>query len=228
MSRALAWIRKSKGSEDDIGLEEQRERVAELAEQVADRTDTLDLGIQSGFSTLTRDPDASTTWIDQNERVVETVEELKAGEYDDPVAYDDRRVCCDVYLAVIVHAATQGDCEFVYAGDVQDDDLAFDIQRRVERQTKEEEIEKSQAALERRREQGYDHGRPRFGMEYDDAGEYQVPGDEFDTVLEILRLRRLGNSYPEIAEETEVPVSTARRVVERREWYVERTKLAEN
>lgn len=66
MTRALAWIRKSKGSDDDIGLEIQRDDVAAAATEIADDIDTLDLGIQSGFSTITRDADASTQWLDQN------------------------------------------------------------------------------------------------------------------------------------------------------------------
>jgi len=35
MSKTLAWIRKSKGDDEDIGLEEQRELVRGLAEEVA-------------------------------------------------------------------------------------------------------------------------------------------------------------------------------------------------
>lgn len=224
MTKALKWVRKSKGSEDDIGLVEQRDRVGETGEALADGTEWLDLGIQSGFSTLTRDADAPTTWLDQNEDVQAAVERLRDGEYDYLVAYDDRRICRDDYLSVIQYAANQGNCEIVYVGDVAEDSLAYDIHRRVERETKEEEIEKSKAAIERRKREGYDHGRPKFGMTYDDEGKYQVPGENFDTVLEILRHRRLGKSYREIAAELDVAVATARRVVGRREWYIDRSK----
>jgi DNA-binding IclR family transcriptional regulator len=55
-----------------------------------------------------------------------------------------------------------------------------------------------------------------------------VPGDEFETVLEILRLDRRGHSRREIADQTEVPLGTVQRVLERREWYVERSQLAES
>jgi len=44
MSKALAWIRKSKGDDEDIGLEEQRELVRGLAEEVAGEVEVLDLG----------------------------------------------------------------------------------------------------------------------------------------------------------------------------------------
>lgn len=222
MTNALKWVRKSKGSDDDIGLEDQRDQVEYLAEELADDTEWFDLGVQTGFSTLTRDPDATTTWLDQLDEVRETVEDLRNGEYDFLVALDDRRICRDNYLAVIKHAATEGGCEVVYVRDVAEDDLTYDLHRRVERETKEEEIEKAKRALERRQEQGYDHGRPRFGMEYDDDGRFQVPGEDFETVLRIFRLRDDGESYPTIADEVDVSTSTVRRVCERRDWYLDR------
>jgi len=225
MSKVLAWIRKSKGADDDIGLESQRERVSKLAEELAAEVDTLDLGVQTGFSTLSRNREAPTTWLDEHPEVQQAVSDLRAGKYDYLVALDDRRICRDDYIAVIEHAATAGDCEFRYVRDVADDDLAYDIHRRVERETKEEEIEKAKQALERRKERGYDHGRPRFGMTYDENSHYQIPGEEFDTVMKILKLRREGSSYPKISERVDVPVSTAKRVVDRREWYIERTDL---
>lgn len=227
MSNVLAWVRKSKGSDDDIGLEEQREKVFELAAEYDPDYEDLDLGVQTGFSTMSRDPDAPTTWLDQNPRVQGTIEDLEAGEYDHLVAFDDDRVCRDGYMNVIEYNAKMGDCEIVFHSDVPEDDLTYDLERRIERHTKEEEIEKSRRAIERRKEQGYDHGRPKFGMQYDAQGKYQVPGEEFDTVMEILRMRSDGATYAEISDETDVPKATVCRVVDRREWYIEREKLSE-
>lgn len=218
MSRALAWIRKSKGSDDDIGLEEQREHVEALAEEVAADVDKLDLGVHTGFSSMTRDGNGL---LDQNERVQEAVEKLRSGEYDYVVAWDDRRICRDQYLRVIEYACKQGGVEVVYYGDVQDDDLAYDIHRRVERQTKEEEIEKSRRALERREEKGYDHGRPPFGMTYDDNGHYWVPGQDFETAIDVIERRVDGESFRTITEATGVPRGTVQRIVERRERYLD-------
>ncbi|MFC7188330.1 helix-turn-helix domain-containing protein [Halorubrum yunnanense] len=223
MSKALAWIRKSKGDESDIGLKEQRELVRTLANDVADEVEVLDLGIHTGFSTMTRDDPAGL--LDQNESVQERVNELQAGQYSHLVALDDRRICRDEYFSVIQYAATQGDAEIVYVGDVNEDDLTFDLKRRIERDTKEEEIEKSQRAIERRKEHGYDHGRPRFGMTYDADGHYQVPGEDFDTVLEIFQLDNAGDSRREIADAVGVPTSTVQNVLDRREWYAERGKM---
>ena len=226
MNRALAWIRKSKGKESDVGLEEQRELVRTLAVDLADEVEILDLGVHTGFSTMTRDDPAGL--LDQNERVQERVSELEAGVYSHLVAWDDRRFCRDEYFSVIQYAAEQGNAEIVYVGDVNEDDLTFDLKRRIERDTKEEEIEKSRRAIERRMEQGYDHGRPRFGMTYDADGEYQVPEEDFDTVLEIFRLNNKGKSRREISDAVYVPLSTVQNVLNRQEWYVERGKITKS
>jgi len=223
MSKALAWIRKSKGDESDVGLEEQRELVPALANEVADEVEVLDLGIHTGFSTMTRDDPAGL--LDQNERVQKHVDRLQAGEYTHLVALADRRVCRDEYFSVIQYASEQGDTEIVYVADVNEDDLTFDLKRRIERDTKEEEIEKSRRAIERRKEHGYGHGRPRYGMTYDANGHYQVPGENFDTVLEIFQLDNAWKSRREIADAVDVPLRTVQNVLNRREWYVEREKM---
>ena len=225
MSKALAWIRKSKGDDDDIGLEDQRELVRDLAEDIADHVEVLDLGIHTGFSSMTRDDPAGLRG--QNGGVQDCGGRLEAGEYSHLVAWDDRRICRDEYFSVIQYAATQGDAEIVYVGEVNEDDLTFDLKRRIERDTKEEEIKKSRRAIKRRKERGYDHGRPRFGMTYDDAGHYQIPSDEFDTVLEIFQLDNAGESRREIADTVDVPVATIQNVLNRREWYLAREQTAE-
>jgi len=225
MTRALAWIRKSKGSDDDVGLEAQREQVPAYAADLATEVTTLDLGVQTGFSSMTRDGDGL---LDQHAAVRERVDEIRAGEYDYIVAWDDRRICRDEYLSVIQYAANEGGATFEYVAEVPDDELTFDIKRRVERDTKEEEIDKSRRAVERRLADGYDHGRPRFGMTYDAAGQYQVPGEEFDTVLEIFRRDRRDETRREIAAAVDVPVGTVQNVLDRREWYVEREEMADS
>lgn len=224
MIKALAWIRKSKGSDDDIGLTDQRHGVTRLAYTLTGswtNVDVLDLGVHTGFSTLSRNED---DMLDDNPRVEVALAELRAGAYDYLVALDDRRVCRDGYFEVIKHAAVSGDAEIVYVRDVAEDDLTHDIKRRVERDTKEEEIEKSRQAIRARQERGYDHGRPKFGMTYDDAGHYQVPGENFATVEEILERRENGETFAAIAEAVDEAESTVRNVVDREEWYRERAE----
>lgn len=119
---------------------------------------------------------------------------------------------------MIQYAARKGDAEVVYVGDVNEDDLTFDLKRRIERDTKEEEIEKSRRAVRHRIEERYDHGRPRFGTTYDDAGQYQVPGKEFDTVMDIFQLDNAGKNRREVADTVDITVATVQNVLDRREW----------
>lgn len=162
MSRALVWIRKSKRDDDDIGLEEQREVVPGPAAELADEMERLDLGVHTRFSTMTRDDESGL--LDQNERATERIDELRSGRFDYLIALDDCRVCRDEYLRVIQYATGQGNTEIVYVGEVNENDLTFDLKRRIERDSKEEEIEKARRAIERRK-QGV---RPRPTAVWDD------------------------------------------------------------
>lgn len=224
-TNALTWIRKSKGSDDDIGLEEQREKVLALAEEVADDYEKLDLGIQTGFSTMSRD---DTGLLDQHPEVQDAVDDLEAGRYDYIVALDDRRICRDEYLSIIEYAATQGDCEFVYVGDVQEDDLAYDIHRRVERETKEEEIRKAKSAIRRRKEKGYYQGRPPFGTKFDEDGHHlEKDPEEWEELRTIFAKLEAGTPYREIEADTSVSKATISHIKNRgREFYEEYGDLA--
>lgn len=225
MSRALAWIRKSKGSDDDIGLELQREQVQSLADQLADEVDVLDLGIQTGFSTLSR---TDGQMLDDRQDVQDTVEDIEAGEYDLLVAYDDRRISRDNYFSRIEHACVRGGCELVFVSDdVQEDDLAYDIHRRVERETKQEEIRKAKAAVEERQQRGMWQGASPVGLTFDENGEYLVPDENFEDVLEVFD-RVDDETYGEIAADLGVGKGTVSRIVERgREFYESRAESSE-
>lgn len=90
-----------------------------------------------------------------------------------------------------------------------------------------EEIEKSIEAVQERIEDGYDHGPPRFGMEYGANGKYQQPSDNFEIVEKVWSLRDEGLSYGAIEDETGVPSSTAQRIVDNRDWYRKRVDMSE-
>jgi len=104
-------------------------------------------------------------------------------------------------------------------------EAAMEIMRAsIAAEEKRAEIEKSIKVTQSRVDDPeVDHGRPRFGMRYSGDGRQQVPGDRYDDVEDILRLRSEGATYEEIAEEVEVSTSTAHRVVERRDWYERRS-----
>jgi len=221
MSKALAWIRKSKGDEKDIGLQEQRREVFTLAEEFADDIDKLDLGVQTGFSTLSRDGD---DLLDEQKEVKNAVHSIREGEYDYLVAYDDTRVARDGYYKVIRHACAQGDTETVYVADIEEDDMGHGVRREVEKHVKQDEIQKARQAIAERKERGYDHGRPPFGFEYDDEGKHWVQNENFETAKNIIHAREKSDpdTYDEIAERTGVSHGTISRILDRKEMYTEK------
>jgi DNA invertase Pin-like site-specific DNA recombinase len=88
---------------------------------------------------------------------------------------------------------------------------------------KHKEITRSQRATQERIENGYDHGRPPFGLTYDEDGHYWVPDrdtDEYQAALTCIRLREDDHSWREIERETSVSKDTARRIYTRRERYL--------
>jgi DNA invertase Pin-like site-specific DNA recombinase len=106
-----------------------------------------------------------------------------------------------------------------------DDDWALvhqSIRATTDDVEKRKEITRSKRATQERIENDYDHGRPPFGLTYDDSGHYWVPdreSDEYRTALACISLREDGHSWREIARETNVNKDTARRIYARRERY---------
>lgn len=86
-------------------------------------------------------------------------------------------------------------------------------------EAKREEIDKAKEAIEERLENGYDHGRPPFGLAYDDDGKYLEPGEDFETALDVLDLRESDATYDTVKQETGVAIGTAHRIIERKEVY---------
>ena len=84
---------------------------------------------------------------------------------------------------------------------------------------KREEIEKAREKVAERVSNGYYHGRPPFGTQFSSDKTRLVPGDEFETVVEVLGMIDAGDSYRNIHEETGVSLGTISRIKERREDY---------
>lgn len=231
-SRAVAFYRKSQGDEDDISLELQREHVHDLASDLADEVEEIDLGVHTGFSIHMR-PDSEKR-IDTNDEVLALLEAIRAGEYDYLAAWDDTRLARDQFYWELKRAALLGECELVFVEEPPDDALTFRVQRAVESDVKRREIEKSRAAMAERREQGHDQGRPPYGLTYDDAGERWIPdrgtenGEEsdFQQALEVIKYRRDGISWRNIADRTGVHKDTARSIWDRRERYLQEATMS--
>jgi len=223
MIRAARILRSSQGSNDKIGLDVQDETTEELADDLGvDELVDIDLGIHTRFSLFTRGIDVDDDKrIDQHPEVQELLEDLRAGEYDYLIAYDDTRVARDRFFIAVEHACIEGDCEMHFVEDVDTDDLTFWIKRFVETFTKLKEMRASLRALAKREENDYYQGRPRFGTRYDEAGQYLVPGNDFESALKILALDDAGAAKTHIVEETGVSRKTVYDIIDRRDWYLD-------
>jgi DNA invertase Pin-like site-specific DNA recombinase len=162
-------------------------------------------------------------------------ERIQAGELDAVVVNDKRRLARDIDEVMrLVPLLRSTDTELHTHRDGRLD-LSDPMRAAIEilmaaaaHEEKMAEIEKSIEAIEEKQERGDDLGRPRFGMRYSADGRRQVPGENFDVVLDILTLRNRGLTYEEIRERTGVALGTISNVLDRREWYVERERLAES
>lgn len=228
MSSAIAFIRKSQGGDDDVSLTIQRERVPALADDLAENVETIDLGIHTGFSVHMKSGNEDR--IDAHPQVQQLLTDLRTGKYEYLVAWDDTRLARDQFFWELKRATIIGECEIRYVESPPNDELTFRVQRAVESDVKRREIQKSQEALDTREERGDDHGRPPFGLQYDDDGRQWVPdreSGEFTIALEVIQLRESGTSWRKIADETDVSRSTARGIYDRRERYLREVESTE-
>jgi hypothetical protein len=89
-------------------------------------------------------------------------------------------------------------------------------------------------AIQERIDNGHDQGRPPFGLTYNDAGERWVPAraaengekSDFQQALDVIEKRKNGLSWRDVAAETSVNKSTARRVWDRRDRYLQEVETA--
>jgi len=223
MSEAVVVIRRSEGDDDAVGLQQQRERVPEMAADLVggeENVHVIDLGIHTGFSIHVRDPKDER--IDDNQQVLEMIDDLRAGRYDYVCAWDDTRLARDEFFSEIKRAVRLGDAEFAFIEEVQDvDSLTFGVTRRVEQDVKEREIRKSKQARRRRREQGGYEGPPPLGTKWDDDRFSIEPDDQFDDVLEVLEMKDNGATHRQVVDAVDAinSTGTVTNVLERRELY---------
>lgn len=222
MSRADGYTRLSQQS--DTSIKRQKRHIEAYANEHGYALQTIhDDGEQSsGFDT-------------ERQEYQRLRDRIEAGVIDAVIVNDKRRLARDIdeVMRLIPELRTND----VELHTYQDGELDLSdpmkaaieiLQAAAAHEEKMQEIEKAIEAIEEKQERGDDLGRPRFGMEYDESDPpQQVPGDDFETVLEILRMKTKGASYNDIESELGVPSSTAQQVVDRREWYVRRSKLEE-
>lgn len=110
--------------------------------------------------------------------------------------------------------------EYGYVNADEPKEVLFEVFRATtDEQAKRAEIEKAREATEHRIEQGYDHGGPPYGFRFDTEGKYWVPGENYETALEVIVMREQDHSYTQIVEELGVSRGTAHRIVDSKEMY---------
>lgn len=225
MTDGAIVVRSSQGSDDKVSLDVQRERTLQLAkEHGVDDPDIIDFGIHTGWSLFTRGVEAEDEKrIDQNPKMQQLLDDLRAGEYDKLFAYDDTRPARDRFLVVVEHACIEGGCEMVFYEDADTSSLMFWIKRFVETHAKLKEMRATLEALAHRDENDYWQGRPRWGTRFDDDGQYLEPGEDFEEALTAIRLREEhGASYSDIIEATAVTsTGTLRSILDNASWYMD-------
>jgi len=181
---------------------------------------------------------ASTSGFDNDrEKYTRLVENIRGGKIDAVVVRDRARLSRDfderlrllTYFRsedVELHVVEDRGC--IDVDDVQTAAMEC-VHASMDHIKKKAEITRSREAIKERLERGDDHGRPPFGLQYDDDGRRWVPdreSGEFATALEVVRLRENDVSWRDIADETGVNTGTARRIYERKERYLEEAETA--
>jgi DNA invertase Pin-like site-specific DNA recombinase len=221
MSSAVRILRSSQGDENKVSLDVQDDKTVELAEDLDTTIErTIDLGIHTAFSAFVRGTDTDNR-IDANPEIQELLEELRTGEYDYLIAYDDSRVARDDFFFILHYACIMGDVEMVFVEDIELDSLEFRVKRVVEQHVKQTEIRKSQEARERRRENGGREGEPPTGLDWDDDHHGWEPDEDFEDVLRVLALKDEGFTHREVVKAVDVVGSTGTvsNILNRRDEY---------
>lgn len=214
MSRAIGYTRLSQ--ESDRSIAKQKEHIREYCDEHGfDLLEIYDDGERSsGFETESRGA------------YLQVREAMLNGEVDAVVVNDKRRLARDVdeVMTIIPQCRRNG----VEIHSWQDGRMNLDdpmmavielVEAASEHKAKQKEIERAREAVADRMKNGYDHGRPRFGMVYNSDGTRQVPGENFDVVERVWEMKDSGCTYDEIVEATEVSRGTAHRLIQDRDWY---------
>ncbi|WP_128478072.1 recombinase family protein [Halorussus pelagicus] len=217
--RAVGYARLS---QDGKSLPEQRESIREYADERGfDLEQIFDDGQHaSGYSA-------------DREEYQAMLDRLEDGDVDHVVVRDRSRLSRDSKerLRLLLDLDSMGvDVHVVEVGERVDLDDPYALTREsaqadADDAEKRKEAERGRAEAEYRAQNGLPNGRPPFGLQYGPEKERFVPDhddDAFETALEVIDLRADGVSFRAIAEDIDgVSKDTARRIVDRREKYLD-------
>jgi len=214
---AWGYVRLSQKGRD-TSLDEQKDSIRTYARENG-------LNLQT-----TRNEGDKTSGFDSERDEYQLVrEKIRNDEIDCVIVRDRARLSRDFddRLSLITDFRASGvEWHVVEAGgliDVEDEQTAGMecLHAMMDHVKKKIEIERSKAAVAERLENGYYQGKPPYGLEFDDDGQYLVPGEEFEHVLTIFELRDQDQSFNAIAKEVPVSSSTVSNICDRREMYAE-------
>lgn len=223
---AWGYVRLSQRGRDG-SIEEQKAAVR----QYARNTEGIEL------ATTLNDGNRTSGFNEDREKYTQLLDNIESGSVDAVVVRDRARLSRDFdeRLRLLTRFRETGvELHVIEAGgyiDVQDVQTAAMecVHAAMDHVKKMAEIRRSREALEEKKEKGHDLGRPPYGFRYNDAGEHWVPdreSGEFSDALDIISLREDGVSWRDIEDETEATMSTARRVWDRRERYLQEAETA--
>ena len=160
------------------------------------------------------------------------LDRIETGDVDHVVVRDRSRLSRDSKerLRLLLDLDEMGvDVHVVEVGERVDLDDPYALTREsaqadADDAEKRKEAERGRVEAEQRAEKGLPNGRPPFGLQYGPEKKRLVPdhdGDAFETALEVLDLRDDGVSYRAIGAQVGVSKDTARRIVDRREEYLQ-------
>lgn len=221
MSKAGIVIRQSQGEDDSVSLTLQREAGKRLADELGADPVFFDLGVHTGFSSLSEDVDVG-DGIDDHPKILDLLDRLRDGEFDYLLSYDDTRLCRDGFYNELKRAAVRNGAELGFADpDIEEGTLGHGVKREVEKWVKRQEKEKARKAVRYRVENGYWQGGIPTGTQMDAEKKHLEPADCFEDVLRVLAWKDNGATHREALDEVESisSTSTVTNILKRRDLY---------
>lgn len=221
MSSAIGYTRLSQ--ESDTSIDRQKRHIRAYVDE-------------NGFTleVIYDDGERSSGFDESREEYQRVRERVQSGEIAAVIVNDKRRLARDFDETMrLVLDLREHDVE---AHTFQEGqlDLSDPVQAAVEvlqaaseHEAKKKEIERAREAVQERIENGYDHGRPPIGFQFDDAGERWVPDREgrFTDVVKAIRMVDDGATYRDVQEELGIAPSTMSGVMKRRERYLKEVEI---
>jgi len=216
MGDVIGYTRLSQ--ESDASIERQKRHIREY-------TDEHEMSLLQIYD----DGERTSGWDESREEYQEVRDRVQSGEITAVIVNDKRRLArdFDATMRLILDLREHSvEVQTYQEGQLDLSDpvhAAVEVlQAASEHESKRKEIERAREAVQERIENGYDHGRPPIGFQFDEAGQQWVPDREgrFEDVVEAIRMVERGASYREVEDELDIVPSTMSGIMGRKERYL--------